>query len=123
LLYFLYVNRNKITTPAAYASIAFAFALLMPMLLPRMHERYFFMADVLSVVLIFFNKKRWYFAPIIIMSSYMTYVRFLLGREYLIPMEYASIIMVFVTLIAIKDLVELKADQLHNSQEAPVKFL
>jgi len=106
LLYFLYVNRKKITMPADYVSISFTFALLMPMLLPRMHERYFFMADVLAVVLAFFNKKRWYFAPMIIMGSYMTYVRFLLGREYLIPVEYASIIMIFITLIAIKDLVE-----------------
>jgi len=106
LLYFLYVNRSKITTSADYVSIAFAFALLMPMLLPRMHERYFFMADVLSVALVFFNRKRWYFAPIIIMGSYMTYVRFLLGREYLIPIEYASIIMVFISLVAVKDLVE-----------------
>jgi len=106
LLYFLYVNRKKITTPADYVSIAFAFALLIPMLLPRMHERYFFMADVLAVVLAFFNKKRWFFAPIIIMCSYMTYVRFLLGREYLIPIEYASITMVFIMLVTVKDLVE-----------------
>jgi Gpi18-like mannosyltransferase len=106
LLYFLYVNRNKITTATDYVSIAFAFVLLIPMLLPRMHERYFFMADVLAVVLAFFNKKRWYFAPIIIIGSYMTYVRFLLGREYLIPIEYASIIMVFITFIAVKDLFE-----------------
>jgi len=106
LLYFLYLKREKIATNADYVSIAFAFTILMPMLLPRMHERYFFMADVLSVVLVFFNRKRWFFAPIIIMGSYMTYVRFLLGREYLIPIEYASIAMVFVTLTAVKDLVE-----------------
>jgi len=106
LLYFIYIYRKKITTPLDYVSISFAFALLMPMLLPRMHERYFFMADVLAVVLAFFNKKRWYFAPIIIIGSYMTYVRFLLGREYLIPVEYASIIMIFITLVAIKDLIE-----------------
>jgi len=106
LLYFLYINREKIATDADYVSIAFAFVLLIPMLLPRMHERYFFMADVLSVVLVFFNKKRWYFAPIIILGSYMTYARFLLGREYLVPIEYASIIMIFITFIAIKDLVE-----------------
>jgi len=105
LLYFLYINREKIATDTHYVSIAFAFALLIPMFLPRMHERYFFMADVLSVVLVFFNKKRWYFAPIIILGSYMTYVRFLLGREYLIPIEYASIVMIFITFIAIKDLI------------------
>jgi len=104
LLYFLYINREKIATDADYVSIAFTFVLLMPMLLPRMHERYFFMADVLSVVLVFFNKKRWYFAPMIILGSYMTYTRFLLGREYLVPMEYASIVMIFITFIAVKDL-------------------
>jgi len=105
LLYFLYINREKIATHKDYVSIAFTFVLLMPMLLPRMHERYFFMADVLSVALVFFNRNRWYFAPIIILGSYMTYVRFLLGREYLIPIEYASIIMIFITFAAVKDLV------------------
>jgi Gpi18-like mannosyltransferase len=106
LLYFLYLNRKKITTCADYVYIAFVFTLLIPMLLPRMHERYFFLADVLSVVLVFFNKKRWYFAPIIILGSFMTYSRFLLGINYYIPMEYASIIMIFITVIAVRDLVE-----------------
>ena len=106
LLYFLYVNREKITSPADYVGIAFVFVLAIPMLLPRMHERYFFLADVLSVVLIFFNRKKWYFAPIIILGSFMTYSRFLLGKDYTVLKEYASITMIFVTLIAVKDLVE-----------------
>lgn len=106
LLYFLYVNREKIISITDYFNIAFVFTLIIPMLLPRMHERYFFLADVLSVVLVFFNRKRWYFAPIIITGSFMTYSRFLLGRDYLVPIEYASIAMIFITLIAVKDLVE-----------------
>jgi hypothetical protein len=106
LLYLLYLNREKIILPADYVSIAFVFTLLIPMLLPRMHERYFFLADVLSVVLVFFNKKRWYFAPIIILGSFMTYSQFLLEKSYFIPIEYVSIAMIFVTIIAVKDLVE-----------------
>jgi Gpi18-like mannosyltransferase len=106
LLYFFFLNREKIILPADYVSIAFVFTLLMPMLLPRMHERYFFLADVLSVVFVFFNKKRWYFAPIVILGSFMTYSRFLLGRDYIVPIEYASLAMIFITIIAIKDLVE-----------------
>jgi Gpi18-like mannosyltransferase len=106
LLYFLYLNREKITLPVDYVSIALAFALLMPLLLPRMHERYFFLADVLSVVFVFFNRKRWYFAPIIILGSFMTYSKFLIGRNYIVPMEYASIAMIFITIIVVKDLAE-----------------
>jgi len=106
LLYFLYVNREKIISPTNYVSIAFVFVLLIPMLLPRMHERYFFLADVLAVAFVFFNKKRWYFAPIIILGSFMTYNRFLLGREYIVPIEYASIAMIFIMVIVIKDLIE-----------------
>ena len=106
LLYFLYVNKEKIISPSNYVSIAFVFVLLMPMLLPRMHERYFFLADVLAVAFAFFYKKRWYFAPIIILGSFMTYSRFLLGREYIVPIEYASLAMIFITFVAIKDLVE-----------------
>jgi Gpi18-like mannosyltransferase len=106
LLYFLYLNREKITLPADYVSIAFVFTLIIPMLLPRMHERYFFLADVLSVVLVFFNKKRWFFAPVIIMGSFMTYSRFIIGKNYGTLIEYASIAMIFITVIAVKDLVE-----------------
>jgi len=106
LLYFLYMNREKITTHSDYVSIAFAFVLIIPMLLPRMHERYLFMADVLSVVLVFFNKKRWYFAPMIILGSYVTYIKCLQIQDFLIPLKYISIVMIFVTLIVIKDLIE-----------------
>ncbi|MCL2206889.1 MAG: hypothetical protein FWB90_02205 [Fibromonadales bacterium] len=106
VLYFLYLNREKIVRPANYVSIAFVFALLVPMLLPRMHERYFFLADVFSVVLVFFNKKRWFFAPIIILGSFLTCSRFLLGNDYYIPVNYMSIAMLFVTLIAVKDLTD-----------------
>jgi Gpi18-like mannosyltransferase len=106
LLYFLYLNKEKIISPADYVSTAFVFTLIIPMLLPRMHERYFFLAEVLAVILVFFDKKKWYFAPIIIIGSFMTYSRFLLGINYFISMEHASIIMIFITLIAVKNLVE-----------------
>ncbi|MDR1892195.1 MAG: glycosyltransferase 87 family protein [Oscillospiraceae bacterium] len=105
LLYFLYVNRRKITSAADYVSISFTFALMIPMLLPRMHERYLFLADALSITLIFFNRKRWYFAPVIILASVMTYSHFLFGWSYFVPIKYTSLIMIFITLLALKDLV------------------
>lgn len=51
--------------------------LLLPYLLPRMHERYFYLADILSVLYAFYNPRLWY-VPILVVGtstvSYMTYL-------------------------------------------------
>jgi len=51
--------------------------LTIPFFLPKMHERYFFTADVLSIVYAFFFPK-YYYVPIVIgLTSFITYVDYL----------------------------------------------
>jgi hypothetical protein len=42
-----------------------------------MHERYFYLADVLSVVLAFYRPRLWYLPLIVQASSFLSYVPFL----------------------------------------------
>ena len=50
LLLFCFLRRDRLSVRAVYAA-ALLFAVGIPFLLPHMHERYFFGADILSVVL------------------------------------------------------------------------
>ena len=49
---------------------------LMPYLLPKMHDRYFFVADVLAIAFAFAFRRYWVAAPLFQMGSMITYLRY-----------------------------------------------
>jgi Gpi18-like mannosyltransferase len=60
--------------------LALLTVLLMPFFLPRMHERYFFPADVLAVVYAFYFP-RYFFVPMVVgLVSFFSYFPFLFGK-------------------------------------------
>ncbi len=63
-------------------------AALLPELLPKMHDRYFLPADVLSIVLAFYIPRLWFLAPLFQVVSLTGYSWFLLNRP-IIPMPLA----------------------------------
>ncbi len=69
---FLYAKGRKITNDIALAA-ALTLAMAMPLLLPCMHERYFFIADVLAVAYLVCNPKRWYIACSMLFASFVMY--------------------------------------------------
>lgn len=78
----LYTRKNKTdTTPQAILSIATFFALLVPFLLPTMHERYFFLADILALLLAIIQPRLWPIPTLIITASFFSYLPFLFGSE------------------------------------------
>lgn len=77
-LYVAYAMRSmpRISAPVVVL-ISLAAVLIIPYVLPRMHERYFYLADLFSVLYAFFRPKR-FFVPIIVVSaSLMSYMPFL----------------------------------------------
>lgn len=54
-------------------------ALLVPLVLPRMHERYFFPADVLSFLLAVCIPRLWYLAVGVQVASWLSYATYLWG--------------------------------------------
>jgi Gpi18-like mannosyltransferase len=74
--------------------------LLVPFFLPKMHERYFYPADVLSVAYAFFFPEQ-FFIPIgMILISLFAYQPFLFGRI-VVPVEILAVgilvLLMFVT--------------------------
>ena len=63
--------------PQSIVMISLASVLLIPYLLPRMHERYFYMADVLSTLYAFFRPSRWFVPVFVVGTSLMSYMPFL----------------------------------------------
>jgi Gpi18-like mannosyltransferase len=52
-----------------------------PFILPHMHERYFYMADVFVILYVITNPKKWVLAVLIIFPSIITYTNYLYGKS------------------------------------------
>lgn len=61
-------------TPERLVLLAAFSALAIPCLLPRMHERYFFPADVVTIVLAFWRPRYWYVPIVVGLTSLFEYV-------------------------------------------------
>lgn len=102
-LFILYFFRDRLDQELIVLS-AFVFVLVVPYTLPHMHERYFYMADVLSVLYAFWVKKHWFIPVAIVSSSLFCYMPFLLGMDYVIPfgLPALGLVMLFVVGIVLK---------------------
>ncbi len=79
-------------------------ALLLPYALPKMHERYFFTADVLSIVFAFYFP-RLFFIPILVgATSLFSYLPFLFGVT-IIPLPLLAVALLVVIVIFFHHLV------------------
>jgi Gpi18-like mannosyltransferase len=78
-------------TPGALVQWATFSALLAPYVLPKMHERYFFAADVLSIAYAFFFPRH-FFVPLLIGGvSFFAYLPFLFNTE-VIPLRLLALV-------------------------------
>ncbi|MEK7675038.1 MAG: hypothetical protein AAB676_04270, partial [Verrucomicrobiota bacterium] len=62
-------------------SLALLSVLFPPFFLPGVHERYFFAADVLSVVYAFYVPRKWIVPILIQLASVFAYLPYLFGQE------------------------------------------
>lgn len=92
--------RGKELKNTAILYITFLFSIVVPFFMPRMHERYFFMADVFSFILAFFIPSKFYFSLIVIFVSMFSYGYFLFGKQ-IIPFGYLSFGMFLVIILSI----------------------
>ena len=85
--------------------VFFLSSLLLPFLLPRMHERYFFIADLLGVIFLFYNHKKWYLPFITVFASYNACANYLSGGNLLIEQKYFAIALLITIILLTKELV------------------
>ncbi len=78
VIYYAYQQGVKVSS---HAILLFAtlFSILTPYLLPHMHERYFYMAEILFLAYALTRKNRWHFVFLSQLSGLLTYAKFLLG--------------------------------------------
>jgi Gpi18-like mannosyltransferase len=103
VLCYLFVRSRAALTNELLLRLAMAVLLLVPFTLPRMHERYFFAADVLAVVYAFYFPRRWYLPLLVGFSSLLSYAPFLYGKP-AVNLAYVALAMLAATVLATADL-------------------
>jgi Gpi18-like mannosyltransferase len=82
--------------------LSLVLALMLPFFLPRMHERYFFPADVIAIVYAFYRPK-YFFVPLVIgLVSMFSYFPFLFGKT-VIGLSYLAFIIAAMLLLVVVD--------------------
>ena len=104
LIFILMVAKSSLVfTPPLLVEIATCSTLLIPFVLPKMHQRYFFPADILSIVFAFYFPAYAYVPVVINLVSFFSYQYFLFGSETL-PMSLLSLVTLIILVILIRKL-------------------
>ncbi len=78
LLFYTYIKR-KVLDNRSIINLSLVMVILIPLLLPSMHERYFYLADVLSVIFAFLMPAKALVAVLVQFASWSGYHAYLIG--------------------------------------------
>ena len=102
LYVFLFLRRSRVDNRALFlASLLFSVGI--PLLLPHMHERYFFLADVLSLILACMVPRRFFVPVLVVFASYLGYHAYLMSA-YLFGLRYGALALLVVVTVLLLDL-------------------
>ncbi len=105
LIYVCFYFKDKIGGKQL-VSIFYLSALLLPFLLPRMHERYFFIADLMGIIFIFYNPNKWYLPLMSIFASYNACANYLSGGNLLMSQKYTAIMLLITIILLSRTLIK-----------------
>lgn len=80
-LLFVFLKRYSVLRKADLVDLSLIFCLVIPYLLPKMHERYFYLAEILSLAYAARFPKRWPVAVVILLGGFLSYRSYLFGGE------------------------------------------
>ena len=69
----------------------FLSAMLVPYVLPRMHERYFYMADVMALIYFIYDRRKWYIPAALVISSSVGYMYYF-NEIVIINQKYIAVV-------------------------------
>ena len=107
-------------TNSSILELFYISSILIPFILPRMHERYFYIADVLSVLVFFYDRKRFYVPLITILSSMSSYFAFLLGQN-VFEQKYTALALLILIILSLKKYIEGVKKPVWNSKKSNLK--
>jgi len=103
LSFVVFISRRKMTHEIL-VKLALVFVLMVPFLLPEMHDRYFYLADVISLIYAFYFPDYFYIAVLNQIFSLISYIPFLVHVN--INQQYVALIVLALVFITIRDLVK-----------------
>jgi Gpi18-like mannosyltransferase len=101
LCYVIYKSPRKMTVPLMI-EVSLLAMIVVPFFLPKMHDRYFFPADVLSIVLAFFSPALFWVPIVMVGSSFVSYQPFLFERD-LIPLPFLTLAILILVILLGRD--------------------
>jgi Gpi18-like mannosyltransferase len=121
----LTVIRRVPLTASRVVVLATLFVILVPSFLPSMHERYFYLADVLSVVAAFYLPRRLWPVPLLVQfASFMSYAPYLFDRPGTPPaavdLRFAAVAMLVALGLMVREFLagaEIQLDGGHQEQQ------
>jgi len=104
--------------------VSLAAALLLPYLLPRMHERYFYLADLLAVLYAFYRPRRFFVPVLVVGTSLMSYMPFLSRQvSFLswaqVDLRVPALILLIPIVVVIYDLWQMPKQEVSRIHAAP----
>lgn len=99
----VWASKQKFTA-SLLLKVALVFALAIPFLLPDMHERYFYLADVVSIIYAFYFPRYFFIAIIMQLCSLLSYAPYFLNRE-VVSLSYVAVAVLAITIVTMTDLV------------------
>jgi Gpi18-like mannosyltransferase len=85
--------------------LSLASVLVLPYLTPGMHDRYYYPADILSLVYAFYVPRRWYLPVLVTLTSLLSYLPYLFDTE-VVPVKQLALIMLAPIGVVLYDLVK-----------------
>jgi Gpi18-like mannosyltransferase len=111
---FYFYKKKFVLTNEIFVSLALFFALFVPFILPHMHERYYFVADIFSVIFAFYFPKKFYVPVVTVLSSTYAVCHNLFNTDFF-SVQVLGVIMLGILVIVVKHLVQLiNASQLRE---------
>jgi Gpi18-like mannosyltransferase len=101
LCYVIYRSGRKMTV-ALIIEVSLLAMIVVPFFLPKMHDRYFYPADVLSIVFAFFNPGLFWVPFLIVGSSFVAYQPFLFERD-LVPLPVLTLVILILVVLLGRD--------------------
>ena len=102
---YTFIKRKRLTNESLF-TLSLIISISVPFFLPHMHDRYFFIADILSVCFAVVYPKRAPLPLLVSFASFLGYYAYLKMR-YLLPMSFGALALVIVLSVLLYDLIDM----------------
>jgi Gpi18-like mannosyltransferase len=92
LLFYLVLERREHLDRTALLELSLVLTLSIPWLLPKMHERYFYLAEMLSIAYGAAFPKRAWVSVVLLFGGFLIYSAYLFGEVPILSMRYVAVI-------------------------------